>query len=116
MIEQRPFLCPDGNLAAKAPIREAQNAVAIRTKLLTEQEHGRIDADVVEHEIATQPGVAIWVLYYDPKIDASVKVEGERVLEFPKMKEFQQVTIRANRIRSDENTGQLVIKSGELVP
>jgi len=70
---------------------------------------------VVEYEIATQPGVAIWALYFDPKTDSSVKVDGEKIVEFPKMKEFQQVTIRASRLRSDEHTGQLVIKAGELV-
>jgi hypothetical protein len=43
-------------------------------------------------------------------------VEGETVVEFPKLKEFQQVLIRAGGLRSDERTGQIVIKSGELVP
>lgn len=69
----------------------------------------------VEHEIALQPGVATWVRYFEPKTDPSVRVEGENVVEFPKLKEFQQVTIRATRIRTDERTGQLVIKVGELV-
>ncbi len=69
----------------------------------------------VEHEIALQPGVAIWVRYFEPAKDNSVRVEGDQVLEFPKLKEFQQVHIRANRVRSDEHTGQLVIKAGELI-
>ena len=69
----------------------------------------------VEHEIALQPGVAIWVRYFEPARDNSVRIEGENVVEFPKLKEFQQVTIRATRVRSDEHTGQLVIKAGELV-
>jgi len=45
-----------------------------------------------------------------------VRIEGEEVVEFPKLKEFQQVTIRATKLRSDEHTGQLVIKGGELLP
>ena len=69
----------------------------------------------VEHEIALQPGVAIWVRYFDPAKDNTVRVEGDQVVEFPKLKEFQQVTIRATRVRSDEHTGQLVIKAGELI-
>ena len=69
----------------------------------------------VEHEIALQPGVAVWVRYFEPAKDNSVRIEGENVVEFPKLKEFQQVTIRATRVRSDEHTGQLVIKAGELV-
>lgn len=70
---------------------------------------------VVETELATQPGVVVWSRYFDPKTDASARVEGEIVVEFPKLKEFQQVLIRAGGLRSDERTGQIVIKSGELV-
>ena len=69
----------------------------------------------VEHEIALQPGVAIWLRYFEPAKDNSVRVEGDLVVEFPKLKEFQQVTIRATKVRSDEHTGQLVIKVGELL-
>ena len=69
----------------------------------------------VEYEIALQPGVAIWVRYFDPAKDNTVRVEGDQVVEFPKLKEFQQVTIRATKVRSDEYTGQLVIKAGELI-
>ena len=36
-------------------------------------------------------------------------------MEFARLKEFQQVTVRATRLRSDEHTGQLIIKAGELV-
>lgn len=36
-------------------------------------------------------------------------------MEFPKLKEFQTVTIHATRVKSDEHTGQLVIRAGELV-
>ena len=69
----------------------------------------------VECEIALQPGVATWVRYFEPKTDTSVRVENEIVVEFPKLKEFQQVTIHATRVKSDEHTGQLVIKAGALV-
>jgi hypothetical protein len=71
---------------------------------------------VVEHEIALQPGVAVWQRYFDPKKDPGVRVEGENVAEFPKLKEFQQVRIRAAKIRTDEHSGQIVIKGGELLP
>ena len=69
----------------------------------------------VEHEIALQPGVATWVRYFDPAKDDCIRLEGDVVVEFPKLKEFQQVTIRATKVRSDEHTGQLVIKAGELL-
>lgn len=70
---------------------------------------------VVEHEIALQPGVVIWSRYFDPMTDAGIKVEAEIVTEFPKLKELAAVTIRATKMRSDEKTGQLVIKAGELL-
>jgi len=71
---------------------------------------------VVETEIATQPGVTIWVQYFDPKTDRFIRLEGETVVEYPRLKEFSQVTIKALRVRSDEHTGQLTIRSGELIP
>jgi len=70
---------------------------------------------VVEHEIALQPGVAIWARYFEPKTDLGIRLDGETVVEFPRLKEFEQVTIHAIRVKSDEHTGQLVIKTGELV-
>jgi hypothetical protein len=69
----------------------------------------------VECEIALQPGVATWVRYFEPTTDTSVHVEGENVVEFPKLKEFQQVTIHATKVKSDEHTGQLMIRAGVLV-
>ena len=71
---------------------------------------------VVEHEIALQPGVAVWQRCFDPKKDAGIRVEGENVTEFPKLKEFQPVKIRAAKIRTDEHSGQVIIKGGELLP
>jgi len=70
---------------------------------------------VVEHEVALQPGVAVWQRYLDPKKDAGVRIEGENVVEFPRMKEFAAVTIKAAGLRKDEHTGQVVIKGGELI-
>lgn len=70
---------------------------------------------VVEAEIALQPGVAVYQRYFDPKKDTGIRVEGENVVEFPKLKEFSTVTIKAQRVRSDETTGQLTIRGGELV-
>ena len=70
---------------------------------------------VVEAEIALQPGVAVFQRYFDPKKDAGIRVDGENVVEFPKLKEFSNVMIKAQRVRTDESTGQLTIRGGELV-
>jgi hypothetical protein len=72
-------------------------------------------AVIVSNEIATRPGVTVWEQFYDPKTDRSVRVEGDKVVEYPKLKEFEQVTVKALRVRSDEHTGQLIIRTGELV-
>lgn len=70
---------------------------------------------IVEHEIALQPGVVTWPRFFDPKTDNTVRVDGETVVEFPKLKEFAQVTIRAGGIRSNEKTKELTIQNGELL-
>ena len=70
---------------------------------------------VVEHEIALQPGVAVWQRYFDPAKDPGLKLEGAVVVDFPKLKEFTPVTIKAAKVRSDEHTGQVTIRGGELV-
>lgn len=90
-------------------------AVSNRAKAFKRKDGSGLSV-VVEHEIALQPGVVVWTRYFDPAKDACVKVEAEIVTEFPKLKELATVTLRAGAIRSDERTGQLTIKSGELLP
>jgi hypothetical protein len=103
------------------PVLPAVNGVYVRGVVVSnrakafKRKDGTGLSVAVEYEIALQPGVATWVRYFEPKTDTSVRVEGEVVVEFPKLKEFQQVTIHATRVKSDEHTGQLVIRSGELV-
>jgi hypothetical protein len=70
---------------------------------------------IVEHEIALQPGVVTWPRFFDPKTDTAVRLEGETVVEFPKLREFSQVTIRAGGIRANERTKELTIQNGELI-
>ena len=88
--------------------------VSSRAKVIKRKDGSGV-AVVIEYEIATQPGVAVWTIFSDPKTDTSVRIDGNKVVEFTRLKEFQQVTVRALKVRSDEHTGQLVIKAGELV-
>jgi hypothetical protein len=103
------------------PLTFAANGLYVRGVVVSnrakafKRKDGTGTSVAVEYEIALQPGVATWVRYFEPAKDNTVRVEGEVVVEFPKLKEFQQVTIRATRVRSDEHTGQLVIKAGELI-
>ena len=49
---------------------------------------------------------------HDPK-DGNVKLDGDNVVKFPKLPEFQQVTVKV--IRWEDRDKRFVIKDGELV-
>jgi hypothetical protein len=50
----------------------------------------------VRYELALQPGLAVWEAFHDPK-DGKVKLDGENVFAFPKLPEFQQLTLKVLR-------------------
>jgi hypothetical protein len=66
----------------------------------------------VQHEIALQPGLAVWEEYHDPK-DGKVKLDGDKVVEFPKLQEMQQITLKV--LRFEERDKRLVIKDAQVV-
>ena len=66
----------------------------------------------IRHELALQPGLAVWEAFHDPK-DGKVKLDGESVVTFPKLPEFQQVSLKA--LRWEERDKRLVIKEAEMV-
>jgi hypothetical protein len=68
---------------------------------------------IVRHELALQPGLAVWEAFHDPK-DGKVKLDGENVVAFPKVPEFQQLTLKV--LRWEERNKGLVIKEAEIVP
>src|ERR1035437_392400 len=67
---------------------------------------------IVRNEIALQPGLALWEAFHDPK-DGKVKLDGENVIEFPKLPDFQQVTLKV--LRWEEKDKRFVIREAELV-
>ena len=66
----------------------------------------------IRTELALQPGLAIFEEYPDLK-DGKVKLDGDKVVEYPKLPEMQQVTLKV--IRWDERDKHLVIKEAQLV-
>lgn len=50
-------------------------------------------------ELALQPGVANYERFFDPSKDTEVKVQGDEVISYPKLKEFSTVTLRVERYR-----------------
>ncbi len=67
----------------------------------------------VAHELALQPGVAVFERYVDPKEDSSIKLEGETITEFPRYKDFETVVLKVLKIRQDKE--RLVISAAERV-
>lgn len=64
----------------------------------------------VRHEIALQPGLAVFEEYPDLKA-GTVKLDGDKVVEFPKLPEMQPVTLKV--LRWEERDKRLVIKEAE---
>ena len=97
---------------------EKLNGLFVRGVVMssTAKTHKRKDGSgvfvIVRHELALQPGLALWEAFHDPK-DGKVKLEGENVVEFPKLPEFQQVTVKV--WRWEERDKRLVIKDAEVV-
>jgi hypothetical protein len=72
-------------------------------------ESGRVAC--LRHELALQPGMAVWEEYHDPK-DGKVKLDGENVIEFTKLPEMQQITLKV--LRWEERDKRLVIKEAQI--
>jgi hypothetical protein len=68
---------------------------------------------IVRYELALQPGMAVWEAFHDPK-DGKIKLEGEVVTVFPRLPEFQQITLKV--LRWEERDKRLLVKEAELVP
>ena len=66
----------------------------------------------IRHELALQPGLAVFEEYPDPK-DGKVKLDGDKVVEFPRLPEMQQVTLKV--LRWEERDKHLIIKEAQVV-
>lgn len=64
----------------------------------------------LQHEIALQPGLAVFEEYPDLKA-GTVKFDGDKVVEFPKLPEMQQVTLKV--LRWEERDKRMIIKEAE---
>ena len=66
----------------------------------------------IRHEIALQPGMVVFEEYPDLK-DGKVKLDGDKVVEFPKLPEMQQITLKV--LRFEERDKRLVIKEAQMM-
>lgn len=105
------------NETKTAPHGEKLNGLFIRGVVMssTAKAFNRKDGSgrvaCVRHELALQPGMAVWEEYHDPK-DGKVKLEGENVVEFPKLVELQQVLLKV--MRWEERDKRLIIKEAMI--
>jgi hypothetical protein len=67
---------------------------------------------ITRTEIALQPGLAVWEMFHDPK-DGKVKLDGDKVVDYPKLPELQPVTLKV--LRWTEKDSRLVIQDAEAV-
>jgi hypothetical protein len=66
----------------------------------------------VRHELALQPGLAVFEEY--PDLNAGkVRLDGDKVVEFPRLPDMQQVTLKV--VRWEARDKQLVIKEAQMV-
>jgi hypothetical protein len=65
----------------------------------------------VRHELALQPGMAIWEEHHDPK-DGNVTLDSANVVEFLKLVELQQVPLKV--MRWEERGKRLIIKEAMI--
>ena len=66
----------------------------------------------IRHELALQPGLAVFEEYPELK-DGKVKLDGDNVVEFPKLPELQQVTLKV--LRWEERDKRMVIKEALIL-
>ena len=66
----------------------------------------------IRHELALQPGLAVFEEYPELK-DGKVKLDGDNVVEFHRLPEFQQITLKV--IRWEERDKRFVIKEAQMV-
>jgi len=66
----------------------------------------------LSHELAMQPGVAVYERYLEAN-DPDLKWVGEELTDFPKSPEFQPVTLKAGKIASYQD--KTVVKDAEIV-
>ncbi len=70
---------------------------------------------VVRYEISTRPGVVTFERMFDPTKDAEIKLEGDKVVNFPTYPEESLVTFRVDPDGIRENKGKVRITRAEKI-
>jgi hypothetical protein len=98
---------------AKQPAQNDKlNGLFVRGVVMFNRKDGSGKVVCIRHELALQPGMAVYEEYPDLK-DGKVKLDGDNVIEFHKLPEMQQVTLKV--LRWEERDKRLVIKEAQMV-
>jgi hypothetical protein len=110
----------DNTTNAKLAANEPRNGIYVRGVVISNRANAfkRKDGSgtlvKVTHEIALQPGVALWERYFTPGVDLDVVVDGAgKVVKFPELPEFKAVSLRVERFKADGD--KLVVSQGVLI-
>ena len=68
----------------------------------------------VKHELALDPGLIVLDRFIDPNTTNEVKLVGDEVKDFPTLKKFEPIIVRAQKVK--EYNGQMTASDWELVP
>lgn len=102
-------------MATKPTLDAATSGVFVKGVVVSararymKSKNGKEDSVVVSHEIATQPGIVTWDRYHSV---GEVKLQGETVLEFPRVADFQQVVLHVEKYRI---FNEKLIVSGKII-
>ncbi|WP_404422008.1 hypothetical protein [Nibricoccus sp. IMCC34717] len=66
---------------------------------------------MVVHELATQPGIVEFCQFLDPEKDQGIKIENDRVIQFPGFKDMESISLKVIRCRYERD--HLVIEEAE---
>jgi hypothetical protein len=67
----------------------------------------------VKHEVALDPGLMILDRFIDPKTTNDIKVVGDEVKDFPQLKKFHPIVVRAQKIKEYNN--QMTASDWEII-
>jgi len=68
---------------------------------------------IVKYELAVEPGVVVLQQFIDPREFSTVKIDGDRVVEFPKFAKYKPLMVKAEKI--EDVRGQATVSRWELV-
>ena len=71
---------------------------------------------IVTHEIATQPGFVEYTRFFTVGASQEVKVDGDKVTQFPMLPELKPIRLKVLNWRADERRKKFIVTEAEVYP